>query len=146
MKKYFFIFLTFLIMIIIFKFSSEDAATSSMRSEKVVHLMEKVLTENISKETYSHLVRNFAHFILYFLLGISLQFSFDDSSKTLGTQLKVLAIVFFYACSDEFHQSFVPGRSLEFKDLLIDITGGLASIIILAFFRKIFKTVSLEIT
>ncbi|WP_320047705.1 VanZ family protein [uncultured Ilyobacter sp.] len=146
MKKYFFIFLTILIMIIIFKFSSEDGATSSRRSEMVIQFMQKIFTKNINKETSSHIVRNFAHFILYFLLGISLQFSFDDSSKALGTQLKVLVIVFFYACSDELHQSFVPGRSLEFKDVLIDSTGGTASIIILAFFRKIFKTVSLEIS
>ncbi len=35
-----------------------------------------------------------------------------------------LAFVFLYACSDEFHQSFVPGRGPAFRDVLIDTSGG----------------------
>ena len=30
------------------------------------------------------------------------------------------AIVFCYACTDEFHQLFVPGRAGRFTDVMID--------------------------
>jgi VanZ family protein len=35
-----------------------------------------------------------------------------------------LAIVFFYAASDEFHQLFVPTRTAHVTDVLIDTGGG----------------------
>ena len=37
--------------------------------------------------------------------------------------LTTLAIVFLYACTDEFHQLFVPGRAGRFTDVLIDCFG-----------------------
>jgi VanZ family protein len=45
--------------------------------------------------------------------------------------LYAMAITFLYACSDEFHQLFVPGRAGRFTDVLIDCTvAGLITIII----------------
>ena len=35
-----------------------------------------------------------------------------------------LILTIGYACTDEFHQSFVPGRSATIHDVLIDSTGG----------------------
>ena len=42
-----------------------------------------------------------------------------------GKQLlrAALALTFFYACTDEFHQLFVPGRAGRFSDVLIDSSG-----------------------
>ena len=34
-----------------------------------------------------------------------------------------LFICFLYACIDEYHQTYILGRTGEFKDVLIDITG-----------------------
>jgi len=39
----------------------------------------------------------------------------------LGLAAVVIAVV--YAVSDEFHQSFVPGRTPEYKDLMVDAIG-----------------------
>ena len=36
---------------------------------------------------------------------------------------------FIYACSDEFHQAFVPGRVGQFSDVLIDMIGVLVGVI-----------------
>ncbi|MDB5163077.1 MAG: hypothetical protein JWN28_684, partial [Candidatus Saccharibacteria bacterium] len=46
-----------------------------------------------------------------------------------------LSILFvgFYAISDEFHQLFVPGRSGEMRDVLIDTTAGALAVCILYF-------------
>ena len=38
--------------------------------------------------------------------------------------------VFLYACTDEFHQLFVPGRSGNFRDVIIDTSGGVLSAIL----------------
>jgi VanZ family protein len=42
-----------------------------------------------------------------------------------------LLIVFLYACSDEYHQSFVPGRTALFSDVCIDTAGGTIGLFIL---------------
>jgi VanZ family protein len=42
-----------------------------------------------------------------------------------------LAIVFCFACSDEFHQVFVPTRTALFSDVLIDTAGGALALLIL---------------
>lgn len=48
-----------------------------------------------------------------------------------------LLITLAYAASDEFHQLFIPGRSGQFSDVMIDTAGGLAAIlIIIAINRK----------
>jgi VanZ family protein len=41
-----------------------------------------------------------------------------------------VAIVFGYACTDEFHQLFSPGRGALFTDVLIDTAGGLVGSVI----------------
>jgi hypothetical protein len=43
--------------------------------------------------------------------------------RLLQRFLPPLLLCFFYAVSDEWHQSFVPGRSALFSDILIDMTG-----------------------
>jgi len=42
-----------------------------------------------------------------------------------------LIITALYAASDEFHQLFIPGRSGQFSDVLIDTAGGLVAILII---------------
>lgn len=37
----------------------------------------------------------------------------------------IWCFVFLYACTDEFHQLFISGRSGQFRDVLIDTAGGL---------------------
>ena len=34
-----------------------------------------------------------------------------------------ITLSFLYACTDEIHQIFVPGRSAQFRDVLIDTLG-----------------------
>lgn len=48
-----------------------------------------------------------------------------------------VAIVFLYAISDEFHQYFVPGRSSEIRDVLIDTTAGVVGVIVYVFVERL---------
>jgi len=46
---------------------------------------------------------------------------------------------FLYACSDEFHQTFVPGRAGQFKDVLIDTAGALIGLIVVTLIRMVVR-------
>ena len=43
-----------------------------------------------------------------------------------------IGVTFLYACTDEFHQLFVPGRAGRFTDVLIDTTGGIIMLLFIA--------------
>ena len=46
-------------------------------------------------------------------------------------------ICVIYACSDELHQTFVDGRSGEVKDVVIDVSGALIAIILMALILRV---------
>lgn len=43
---------------------------------------------------------------------------------------------YLYALSDELHQSFVPGRTGQFKDTFFDLAGIFLGLLILHYFKK----------
>ncbi len=70
------------------------------------------------------LLKKTAHFVEYTILSFfyfrafwGSKFSFKKSAF-----LSIL-ISFFYALSDEYHQSFVPGREPRIRDVVIDTLG-----------------------
>lgn len=67
-------------------------------------------------------VRKTAHFTEYAAFGFALV-SWFRHSPSLYRHVYWLAVAVgaLYAVSDEWHQSFVPGRSCEFTDMMIDI-------------------------
>lgn len=76
-------------------------------------------------------VRKTAHGIEYCALGILLFLAAGFLAKK---QKKRCAAAFLtgaaFAALDEFHQYFVPGRSCELRDMLIDTTGVTAGILL----------------
>lgn len=53
-----------------------------------------------------------------------------DGMKMRLRGAAAFGITVLFACSDEFHQLFVPGRSGRFADVLIDATGALIAVLI----------------
>lgn len=80
----------------------------------------------------NHLIRKGAHVFEYFVFSLLLFYAIRNKrSWTLKSALLVVLIVFLYACSDEFHQIFVPGRGPAFRDVMLDtIAGILAQIVV----------------
>jgi len=67
------------------------------------------------------------HLIAFGLLGFLLMGSMKTTSSgyRTGQVWLIAALVATYGVLDEFHQYFVPGRSVEVYDALADATGGL---------------------
>ena len=78
----------------------------------------------------SYLVRKAGHFTEYLILAILFLRTRKGRGSSGRSALYALLFVFLYASSDEFHQSFIPGRGPAFSDVLIDTTGGLTGIIL----------------
>ena len=148
MKKIIKLILIVLWMGLIFSFSSDNASESTNKSDGVIiRICETVLNRSLSdseKKEYTSKyivpVRKSAHFTLYFILGI-LTFIFvkDFTNMNYKVVLISVLVVLLYSISDEVHQLFVPGRSGEIRDVLIDTLGGFIScnILYLIYRRKL---------
>jgi len=68
-----------------------------------------------------------AHLLAYGLLGIFYLVSFSKSLVTISWRFVLLASLcaLAYGVSDEFHQSFIPGRDSSIADLAADFMGAL---------------------
>jgi VanZ family protein len=77
------------------------------------------------------LLRKLGHWGEYFVFSILLLRALRDSHENWKLRHATLSImfVFFYAAGDEFHQSFVPSRTANVNDVLIDLLGGICGII-----------------
>lgn len=79
-------------------------------------------------EKWNYPLRKVAHaseyFIFTFLILLALK-----SSKVSGIKMFTIALIicFIYACTDEYHQTFINGRTGQFSDVLIDTLGGFIS-------------------
>jgi len=62
------------------------------------------------------------HLALYSVLGGTLQFGWLNSRSGMA-HWTLIAIGIIYGVSDEWHQSFVPGRNPSIADLLADAIG-----------------------
>ncbi len=83
------------------------------------------------------LIRKTAHFVEYLVLSI---LTYTALTKTLpyrGRTPLVITIIIcvLYALSDEFHQSFTPGREPRFRDVFIDSIG-ISAALLPSFFRR----------
>ena len=130
LRKIFNIFLVVMSMFTIFMFSSENAVksteTSKTVAKEVVGIVvkdEKRVEKIVDKDFV--IFRKIAHLTEFYLLGFLLVNIWADGKKsiTLWYVLVAIFISLLYAGSDEYHQTMIPGRSGEVKDVVIDTTG-----------------------
>ncbi|WP_138207306.1 VanZ family protein [Haloimpatiens lingqiaonensis] len=126
-------------MIVIFMFSADPADVSDGKSGLIIEIFNYIgldLNSYLGQAT-NFIVRKAGHFTEYFILCIlvfnALRYNFNKKKC-----LKIaIFFVFLYACSDEFHQLFVPGRSGQFRDVFIDTLGGiLGGLIFFKFYKN----------
>jgi len=71
-------------------------------------------------------LREYAHASVFFVLALLVSNAFGRSgAKGFRAFLYSFLFCAVYACSDEFHQLFVPGRAMQLIDFTLDCTGTL---------------------
>jgi VanZ family protein len=126
-------------MTLIFFFSTGELSASN--TSLIVRPLLLWLFPSIGEETLNlahFLVRKAAHFTEYAILALLAARAFRSSSQqTLRRWFtSSLLLVIFYALSDEYHQTFVPSRTGSIYDSLIDMTGGLAALLLLVLWSR----------
>ena len=137
----------------IFNFSNQDSEKSGSTSQKVTEAITKDIKsiQKLNKnekakviDKIEDVIRKIAHFSIYSLVGILLMallstYNISENNKIFYT----IIIGMIYAMSDEFHQSFIPGRSGQVSDVFLDTlgvtVGGLFIILIIKTVKKFRK-------
>lgn len=66
---------------------------------------------------------DWGHFALYFILGLAYHWALLPRSQRLRGKSLVVLLCICYGITDEWHQSFVPGRTPDLLDLRNDAIG-----------------------
>lgn len=138
MKKVIFIGVCLVWFCFIFYNSSQSGDKSNSKSFNIVNTIREELRsiKGESKKDYSKLpqnqrdesinifIRKNAHAFEYCVLAVLVTvLLFHFGMKGRGAIVYILFICLLYAVLDEFHQLYVPGRTSEVKDVLIDFCG-----------------------
>lgn len=126
MDKKIFRFLTLGIMLTIFLFSNQDANVSDTQSGFFAMLLPFLSV---------WVIRKIAHMTLYAILAFC-----AACSQIKPSFKKVLLFCACYACTDEFHQLFIPGRSGEIRDVCIDCLGACIGFLLFTGIKKTVKS------
>ncbi len=138
-KRIILIGLVFIWCAVIFMFSAEDSDESSEQSQSIVNTICEMLIPEYEDFTgtkrdeiidkLEFWVRKTAHFTEYAVLGAlcaAALYGFKNKFRYPAA----IGFSFLYACSDEIHQLFVPGRNGQFRDVLIDTSGAVLGTLI----------------
>ena len=124
-------------MAFIFYMSSCNGNVSSDQSGTIAYVLHNILGINYSDKLI-FIIRKCAHVSEFFILGI-LVINLISKYNVKYSYLISFIICVLYASIDEFHQLFVPGRSGQVTDVLIDLIGvvlGLLLVFLIRCFRK----------
>lgn len=135
-----------MVMYMIFSFSGQAGEISSGLSYRVsyqiVTIGEQVLDHDLTeseKEAWTDRihgpVRKLAHMAEYFILAVSVSFPLYVYGLR-GFPLLLLAgfICVGFACTDEYHQSFIEGRGPSKRDIMLDSIGAFFGIMTVRIF------------
>lgn len=132
--------LTVICMTAIFMFSTDNSESSSDKSGTITETAVEVFVKDYN--SYSpdkkldifneaeHIIRKLAHFTIFSALGFCASMTAGKRRLFSKKSCFVILFCFIYACTDEFHQYFISGRSSQFSDVIIDTGGALAGMLI----------------
>lgn len=119
----------FLWMIIIFNFSSQVGEQSDGLSRGLVNIVVAVIGKvapglDFDLNIFDFLIRKTAHFTVYLVLCVlTVNALLKSGLQRAVTPIAALGISILFAGSDEVHQLFIPGRSGQVRDIIIDGAG-----------------------
>ncbi len=110
--------LVVLLMGAIFFFSAQSAPVSDTGSLTLT----RILRQLTGKPLTNGGVRLFAHGLEFAALGFWVLHLWNARFRALRP-FAAMALTGLYACSDEIHQLFVPGRAFQYADVAMDLIG-----------------------
>jgi VanZ family protein len=127
-------------------FTASGDAQSYVHSSRFLEPLLRWLFPQMSQahvEALHHVFRKCCHLTEYAVLALLVWRALHRISNNLpdGSWPKVggtILVVFLYASSDEFHQSFVPNRTPLVSDVFIDTAGGILGLLGLWLGHKIY--------
>jgi len=129
-------FLAFTLMCMIFILSNQPAVQSSELSGSIIKKILELIGINISQL----LIRKAAHACEFCLLAFLFSNLFSLCENKKWHVFSFVSTV-LYACTDEIHQIFIPGRAGRVSDILIDAAGALIGIAVYYLIIIIIQTV-----
>ena len=146
-------------MVVIFFLSSMPSDESNVGSKKIANKIIEQTTETSSEATnkaeskaikrqkaeavedVNYVLRKFTHAGVYLVLSILVLNLFVQIGWKLDWKYILICIVFciIYAGTDEFHQSFVEGRTGQIMDVGIDAIGAVIGAGIFYLIHKLFS-------
>ena len=85
---------------------------------------------------FDFLLKKSGHAIGYAMLGIAYYFALPPRLATGYRWALALLMAILFALSDEFHQSFVEGRTSSLRDVLIDSAGAAVALTFAAIYSS----------
>ena len=123
----------------IFWLSSKDGSQSKDMSDNVRGILMKLFGPLLN----SFIVRKFAHFFEYAVLGFLIGCALFLSRRRFSPITAVICSA-LYSVSDEIHQYFVPGRACRIFDVGVDTLGALTGTLILALIILIMNSIAIR--
>ena len=123
----------------IFWLSSKDGNQSQNMSDSVRGILMKLFGPLLN----SFIVRKFAHFFEYAVLGFLIGCALFLSRRRFSPITAVICSA-LYSISDEIHQYFVPGRACRIFDVGVDTLGALTGTLILALIILIINSIAMR--
>ena len=121
---------------LIFGFSAQHSSESAAVSGQFLAMLNKLFSTDLS----IFFIRKMAHFVEYFILAVLIFTAVSLTRQKPGPFLAFF-IALSVAIGDELHQSFVPGRACQLRDVLIDSAGAVAGILLCMAVIAIYKQV-----
>jgi VanZ family protein len=118
---------------LIFCFSTDQFSASN--TSRIIGPLLHWLHPGLSLEmeaTIHFLIRKLGHWTEYFIFAALLLRALartDNARWNYRMAMLAVLLVFLLACSDEFHQYFVPSRTPSARDSLLDLLGGTCGVL-----------------
>ena len=145
--------LVILWMIVIFLFSAADGDESSKTSGWVGRMIGSILHSDFEDwaeeeqqayaEKIEYPIRKAAHATEYAVLALLFfgALTFEGKKRYLFSWIFTV----IYACTDEFHQIFVPGRAGRMFDVMIDSSGVMTGVLLMTLCLLIIRLIRKKI-
>lgn len=126
---------------------SSNESQNTINQENNTNKKENQINNTKKTNELDGKIRKLAHACEYFVLSIFVMLLIFQIKKTKKFKYNLIGLIicFIYACTDEFHQKFIPGRGAQFSDVMIDTMGALAGIVFLWIIICIVRFIKLKI-